>query len=517
MIKPYQINVTTLSPREIILDTSREDLPKIGKLTYDADSEQMLLELDKDIYTYNGEDIIFRKFCQESNGDMVLLSETYVSIVDRTGTTLTVNMPVHNDFFISNLNTEVVGGQRVVFTDALNFLPEDLYNSTAVTISVDNDASGITLSDLKATTVNGKVIETEIFKEGERIDFSAYYVGDGLDELITLGSYNQRRCRLSCNEYFYINDENELVLWNNVVVSKDNSYVHVPLGLSERVETNLWQEEYVNELFTSDVKGGIIPEPIDMEKIAYTPAYIDENGNVVELENLEYNFHFRHRSGSGWTALDVDDWNNYSMDKSDLLYYLNFTEDDVRNQTEKIRKSGMRLSFYDNDSPIAQQLMYYTTVFLDAGELYGKYCNLKRSNPDYSLSAETDDSNKRVDTKITMANRTVSDKNIHGFYLYFFKEEVNANYPEKTIYMKVEFNHAGYGRILPFLKPYGGESGVTAVPVEEFFDYCYIQLTLKYLPSKNLYVYIINDGQEGITIKKDDRKAIINLFEGKLA
>ena len=35
---------------------------------------------------------------------------------------------------------------------------------------------------------------------------------------------------------------------------------------------------------------------------------------------------------------------------------------------------------------------------------------------------------------------------VKGFYLYLFPEYIG-----KTIYMKVEFNHAGYGRTIPLV------------------------------------------------------------------
>ena len=516
MIPTHKININSLSFEEAILETSRTGLTKIGHITGESDGN-LVLELDTNIFTLDGENVIFRKYYENSNKEMVLLCEATTPILSRTGQTLTIAEPVKNDFFITDFDKDGEPAQKVGFSEPLNLLPEDLYDYSGTTISLEISGETIELSGIKATTRYGNAIEARHYNSGESIDFSSYFIGEGLSNLLGDDYYNLRRCKLSCNDYYYINEDNEVVLWNNVVISKDNAFVNLPIAISETVETNLLQEETVNSVFANDVKGDIIPDIIDMEKIAYIPAFLDVNGNPVELDDIEFNFHFRKRSGEGWTATPADGWNNETIESvSDLLYYLDFTEEDIRNQAEKIKKSGIRLSFYDDDNPISQQLMYYTTVFLDSGELYGKYCNLRRDG-DYSISAETRDNNKRADTKICMTNRTVSDRNIHGFYLYFFKAEVNENYPEKTIYMKVDFNHAGYGRSLPFMKPYGGDDGITGVPVEEFFDYNLIKLTLKYLPNKDAYLYIIDSGQEGITINAETRKATITLFEGKLA
>ena len=49
-------------------------------------------------------------------------------------------------------------------------------------------------------------------------------------------------------------------------------------------------------------------------------------------------------------------------------------------------------------------------------------------------------------------NKYVTEASSEGFYLYIFRE-YSENLHPKPIYMKVEFNHAGIGKMIPFLIP----------------------------------------------------------------
>ena len=51
-----------------------------------------------------------------------------------------------------------------------------------------------------------------------------------------------------------------------------------------------------------------------------------------------------------------------------------------------------------------------------------------------------------------MDNKHVTDTSSEGFYLYIFREYAEKLHPE-PIYMKIEFNHAGIGKQIPFLIP----------------------------------------------------------------
>lgn len=221
--------------------------------------------------------------------------------------------------------------------------------------------------------------------------------------------------------------------------------------------------------------------------------------------------------------------------QSDLLSYLGFTNDDVKYQKSKLKKSFLRISFYDSDNIANQNLLHTATIFLDSGDLFAKYIknietedeykttetvtaqeNPKISFPKGSILTSSeykklDDVNRkrcvvngellavvggsssdedkytvydkagvainrepmrkralkdsdfgdnidelerlRMSSQIVVTDKNSSKRSSEGFYFYTYKTNDNGVYPS-DIYMRVEFNHAGYGRVIPFMMPY---------------------------------------------------------------
>lgn len=221
--------------------------------------------------------------------------------------------------------------------------------------------------------------------------------------------------------------------------------------------------------------------------------------------------------------------------QSDLLSYLGFTNDDVKYQKSKLKKSFLRISFYDSDNIANQNLLHTATIFLDSGDLFAKYIKnietedeykttetvIAQENPKISFPKDSiltsseykklDDVNRkrcvvngellavvggsssdedkytvydkagvainrepmrkralkdsdfgdnidelerlRMSSQIVVTDKNSSKRSSEGFYFYTYKTNDNGVYPS-DIYMRVEFNHAGYGRVIPFMMPY---------------------------------------------------------------
>ena len=181
------------------------------------------------------------------------------------------------------------------------------------------------------------------------------------------------------------------------------------------------------------------------------------------------------------------------MGASDLIGLLYFTDDDVFYQRSKVAKSFARLSFYDSTDPQTQSLLATSCVFLDEHKLFKTFIDNSRkyervygsvsddketiytsnkvsvrteyigkaSDPPASIaySSYTEhyknvkiDEAHRVSSRMTIENKYATENSSEGFYLYIFKE-YSENLHPKPIYMKVEFNHAGIGKQIPFLIP----------------------------------------------------------------
>ena len=222
--------------------------------------------------------------------------------------------------------------------------------------------------------------------------------------------------------------------------------------------------------------------------------------------------------------------------QSDLLSYLGFINDDVKYQKSKLKKSFLRISFYDSDNIGNQNLLHTATIFLDSGDLFAKYIKnietedeykatstvIAQKSPEISFPKDSiltsseykklDDENRkkcvvngellaviggsssdeenytvydkvgmavnrepmrkkaldkdndfgdnidelerlRMSSQIIVTDKNSSKRSSEGFYFYTYKTNDNGVYPS-DIYMRVEFNHAGYGRVIPFMMPY---------------------------------------------------------------
>ena len=229
------------------------------------------------------------------------------------------------------------------------------------------------------------------------------------------------------NPYYFTKSgktEDKIILFDNVLFEKYTNYMNLDLVFEQDYDAKrMFQEYQVNELFVKKIKNSIIPDFIDLEKVKFAPAYIteitDETDTATTEEvaslatGLTFNLHFRSRIPSGEEIPDVysfedtwhfDDtstevtWNGNGYDEdtgfdvveqdnlyeneefvnsSNLIGYLGFTDDDIYNQKNRVKQSFLRLLFYDDDNPLTQNLLFYSTIFMDSGELYGRFIKKK--------------------------------------------------------------------------------------------------------------------------------------------
>ena len=277
----------------------------------------------------------------------------------------------------------------------------------------------------------------------------------------------------------------------------------------------------VNERFVAVEKEKIISKPIEMEKNIFVPVCkFWDNGTRDNTEKTEdvfkinFNLHLRYHHGKDWQVNDEDFWNGVHKNKlgkweinedyfavpyvedgnrdklswqPDLLCNLGFNDADVRYQKSRLKKTFLRLSFYDSPNPGSQNLITYSTIFLDSNKLSGKmirnsstrgYKQYDHMNDKISLNLEgvrtTRDINfKTIDNKTLTTNNceeyrlssqfSVMDKYTNtdcseGFYLYLWKDFTEGTIPN-DLYLKIELNHAAYGRTIPLMMPYFAEKG----------------------------------------------------------
>ena len=326
--------------------------------------------------------------------------------------------------------------------------------------------------------------------------------------------------------------------------------------------TNVFQETLIKNEYIDETIKNAIPSINDYEKSIVKP-YIQRNGanGVFERANkIIFNLHFRDRiydDGNGdyisetWSTDDEKEWNDskdgkLKLDKSDLLYYLGFTEDDIYFQKLCLQKSFLRLSFYDSNDPLNQSLLFYSTIFIDTGEVFGLYNLLKTKAIDgdipgydeYSDITKLDSADfPSLNSQFVVTDKFDTSKSSEGFYLYLFNKTLPKNIPE-TIYMKVEFNHAKYGKTIPFLyftdsdgHPITDTSQIKTnyvledkeikngvefitnrrVDMQSYFNDLYIKLNVKYDKETKSHIYYVPYDNNS-----DTNEIIFNLFEPKI-
>ena len=403
----------------------------------------------------------------------------------------------------------------------------------------------------------------------ETMERNSILAGKLTGSLMTLTPEEGDQAFLSTNPYFFTDKGGVIVLFDGVSVSKYSDYMGVGIVLDEDYDAKRMLQEYqVNELFVKKIKNTIVPNFIDLEKIKYAPAFISGNTEEKDYDTLlatglTFNLHFRTRiSGDTkytfedtwhfddtmdtWNTNEIGDDGNFKqigladlfsdadfMNTSNLIGYLGFTDDDIYNQKNRVKQTFIRLLFYDTDNPLTQNLLYYSTVFFDSGELYGKFVkkkneledeveNYNQSNNPVVWSTKLDGGTQEpVTCQLNVNDEYDTTKSGEGFNLYLFRQDAPIENRPQYIYMKIEFNHAGYGRTVPMI--YWKRKVDTDEPeeltIENYRENVYIKLRVSLTEEGYVYDFpdavdsLNNDyGERNGILWKNDR-LVLNLFE----
>ncbi len=371
--------------------------------------------------------------------------------------------------------------------------------------------------------------------------------------------------------------------------------VLVPLSLS--TGNNTYQEQNINEKFVRKQFEASKNNSVEMEKLVYHPVFKveDKNGLVSykPIHKIKFNLHFRERDEEGWIVKTDGLWNGmhagndsyidgtvYDNDQtkffsyvdnsvditvdggrqSDLLCYLGFNNADIKYQKSRLKKSFLRLSFYDSPNRANQNLLCYSTVFMDSGKLFTKMMRGANRKKRYVISGTssnvlyddlkvntepTFDNNGhdvgieeveqfRLSSQIVVSDR-LSDASSEGFYLYLWADNDNGALPS-DIYMRVDFNHAGYGRVVPMTMPYMDNSTDNAIfTFVDIFNkwtnnvpngwgiranekYSYIHFKYVYDSDNRQHVYYLDPDTYGLSSYGDATpdELELNLYEPKI-
>lgn len=455
-----------------------------------------------------------------------------------------------------------------------------------VTVYLSDNVTNATTQLIK---MRGTVVDNYSIRFAKKENMSAYkrifYTEEEIQRNYALLTY----FKLMRENFAFKFDDDGYLPNTTFYLQKVSTSISIPL-------TNTFS----TELFNSINVDGFVQQQVDNslnkyaenEKDIYYPISGDFN---TIIRRIKFNFHFRQRDvdsingvwavdkNLSWNGVEINpnydpnyensskktklptDFFSYSIEEnqSDLLCYLDFSDSDVKYRKNVLKKSFVRLLFYDSTSPLKQRLLAYSTIFFDTGTLLNRY--MRNINEDmlgcgYIVYSNNDNGRisedkldgirvnrelkveKRIDedkieecrlsSQMVVTDKFISNNSSEGFYLYLWKDNVTES--ALDIYMRVEFNHAKYGRTIPFTMPYSNgsitsfqkiaeecthiENGVLindGFSLEDYRRYSYIHF--KYFKSdEHGYVYYLDPNTYGSRAGVDGDSLILNLYEANV-
>jgi len=450
---------------------------------------------------------------------------------------------------------------------------------------IDNDKVENTLRYVHRSNELIKITQEEydqLEDDGDGISEKAYYIINDTERYGDLGGINVFR------ENFLFSEKTRYEF------SFERPIVELKVPIINTFETNLQQIDLLNEYVANEKKKSI-NDITDLEKDVYYPCVSNINKNsFTDVYTIKINLHFREHRGDDWLVENESFWNgivkigndvqilkfgeNLSKqltddDMSDLLCFLNFTNDDVHYQKNKLKKSFLRLLYYDSMNSANQNLIGYSTVFFDTNDLFSKYIKYIDGKNYVSVGADKNNygryiptekkvgirvdrdsfvDNTRLSSQLVIKDKNSSKTSSEGFYLYIWKD--NELTLPQDLYMKVEFNHAGYGRTIPFMMPYwdskkwSGRSGIKTFEeilndwnstkqinnyttnwiynntntdghydITQYNKFSYIHLKYQYDKETDRHIYYLDPDIYGSSVtNQNTNEIVINLYEAKI-
>lgn len=297
-----------------------------------------------------------------------------------------------------------------------------------------------------------------------------------------------------------------------------------------------------------------------------------EDANMLSVGNLF----------SNWFVTDFYPYNQYEsqenpsefinnmINQSDLLGLLYFTTDDVKTKRKKLTGSFLRLTYFDSRDPSKQNMLGTSTVFFDCdkyfnvlnqshdGVVYNPismslspnrteseddvdlFVSNKKQAPTVLMEAFVDngtesgttsemlyDESYRLSSQMVVSDRYNANHSSEGFYSYILKHKSNKA-KKQTIYLKIEFFHAGLGIKIPMIIPTDNnrnaidnwdipklETFKNGYGVDEIHMRQYIPIDIYYSLDERKFIYEISEKNNFRNTIRKGEKYVFNLFELK--
>jgi hypothetical protein len=382
---------------------------------------------------------------------------------------------------------------------------EDGFLNTYTTLYFKSGSNTITLNALIPLDYNGNDSTTTFYWFFEDGDLKKDFILENYKEIILFE--NDNRYLIEEEEISFTKDFDGEV---DSFIEYEKNDLELNINIKEGYNTTLLQNDYYKHFYVDNQIKNNINKVVDMEKQIFIPKVknvdngeINTNGIVNEII---FNPIFRKRSEgiNNWGDWEVlNEYTQNLVNNTTSLYDLGFTNDDIKYQKKSLKKSFLRLTFYDTKNRANQSLLFYSTIFFNTNKLFKDFITYGDS--------------KYVETKFNVKNSFDYSNSSEGYYLYLFPNLCKGT-TETTIYMKVEFNHAKYGKTLPLLSPsipdfekgYIDSNNSSPADIKKLFNDLYIEVKIKYNKDTNEYIWYLNDDKFN---DSNGNNLILNLYE----
>jgi hypothetical protein len=356
------------------------------------------------------------------------------------------------------------------------------YNKPDTLIVKNIGVDGTDIKNVTKSTIKKLFVPFHI--EGYDNRYALLIIGNETDSFDLNDSYTIKDCR------FFKPSNTKPSVHPNTKLIINSGTISFNIPISNNIGTDLIHDVLLEDKL-NDEKDNYATKTLDYERVVYTPT---EQGQ--EYLKIRFNIFLRTRhffeelqdwvpsviEGEEWVKSDEAMWNiggyenvssfsastnDFKLNEvgkkvnkqGDLLGDIGFLDNDVFNRNKRLAKSFIRLLFFDSKDRGTQTLLYYSTIFLNTSDMYAKYMNniigdkqLISGVTRYVSNYVQDDENLfNITCNFECSNKIYSGST-EGFYLHMFpmfvdKEEGNT----KQIYMRIEFNHAKYGKTIPLV------------------------------------------------------------------
>jgi hypothetical protein len=279
--------------------------------------------------------------------------------------------------------------------------------------------------------------------------------------------------------------------------------IGINLNINENYDVSLLKNEYYNNFYVNEKINENINKVVDMEKQIFIPRLYNidtQKHNNGLINDIHFKINVRKRP-KGWSTTELsNEWYSGKTGNTSITD-IGFVEDDIKYQKSSLKNSFLRLSFYDTPNRGNQKLLYYSTVFLDVNKIFNDFFT------------KGDISDLEFNIKNSFNNTACSE----GYYLYLFPKWGKTNIPTE-IYMKVEFNHAKFGKTVSLVLPssddfkngYIGINDEKGEGINKLFNDLYVKVNTMYDSESNKYIWFIPNDK----VNDNTNKAItMTLYE----